>query len=85
MISYADFELAIARWKARASGVPMLAEPVASGAVASEIPNATDPGGESGYVVEQESDFVSSETRNPASGSIIVSDSLYETPPSDTK
>jgi hypothetical protein len=83
MIAYADFEIAIARWKARASGVPMPAEPAASGAVEAEIPNATDPGGESDYVVEQESGFVSSETRKQASGSIIISDSLYEPPPSD--
>jgi hypothetical protein len=79
MISYADFELAIARWKARTSGVPMPAEPVMSGAVNVEIPNATEPE-DSGYVVEQQSGYVSSESRKQASGSIIISDSLYEPP-----
>jgi hypothetical protein len=43
MISYADIEFAIARWRARAAGVPQLAPPVASGTVSAEIPVANAP------------------------------------------
>ena len=45
MISYADFEFAIARWKARQSGVPQPAPPEASGTVAAEVPVPTAPEG----------------------------------------
>ncbi len=43
MIAYADLEFAIARWKARAAGVPQLAAPAVSGAVAAEMPVSTAP------------------------------------------
>jgi hypothetical protein len=45
MIPYADFEDAIARWKARQSGVPQPAAPVASGTVEAEVPVQTAPEG----------------------------------------
>jgi hypothetical protein len=63
MISYADFEFAIAHWKARASGVPQPAQPVASGTVQAEVPVATAPespaDGESGTVTDESGDFIS--------------------------
>jgi hypothetical protein len=86
MISYPDFELAIARWKARAAGVPMpSAEGGAgargdggSGAVAVEVPVSSAPE-EQNYASSSEHDgFVSSERQNQASGSIVVSDSLSQ-------
>jgi hypothetical protein len=40
MISYADLEFAIQRWKARTTGAPEPAAPAASGAVAGEIPGS---------------------------------------------
>jgi hypothetical protein len=43
MISYADLEQAIARWKARQSGVPQPAAPDASGTVEAEVPVPTAP------------------------------------------
>jgi hypothetical protein len=43
MISYADLEFAIARWKARAAGIPQLAAPSPSGMVAAEMPVSTAP------------------------------------------
>ena len=45
MISYAELEQAIARWKARQSGVPQPAPPEASGTVAAEVPVPTAPEG----------------------------------------
>ena len=70
MIAYADFEFAIARWKARTLGVPAPLGPTVSGMVESAVPVATNP------------DDVESSRRSPAaaSGSIIVSDSLIEPP-----
>ena len=59
MIPYADFSLAISRWKARKTGAPLPTEPDASGAVAAEIPSPnavlsaeTQPAPESGYVAD---------------------------------
>jgi len=43
MISYAELEFAIARWKARVSGVPQPMEPAASGTVEAEVPVPTAP------------------------------------------
>jgi hypothetical protein len=43
MISYAELEQAIARWKARQSGVPQPAPPEASGTVQAEVPVPTAP------------------------------------------
>jgi hypothetical protein len=45
MISYAELEFAIARWKARKSGVPQPVESAISGAVQAEVPVATAPEG----------------------------------------
>jgi hypothetical protein len=45
MISYADFEFAIARWKARQTGVPQPVPPAASGTVEAEVPVPTAPEG----------------------------------------
>ena len=70
MISYADFEFAIARWKARTLGVPAPVGSTVSGMVESAVPVATSP------------DDVEGSRRLPVSrsGSIIVSDSLIEPP-----
>jgi hypothetical protein len=74
MISYNDFDFAIARWKARAGGAPQPAQPAASGTVQSEVPVATapeSPGGESGAVAEEA----------PATNSgLVMSESLLRTP-----
>jgi hypothetical protein len=80
MISYADFEFAIERWKSRAAGVPQPVTPVASGTVAAEVPVATAPESPA----DPQSGYVSSESGNNASGSILASDSLIETPNSDS-
>jgi hypothetical protein len=73
MIPYADFDLAIARWKARKAGAPLPAEPDASGAVAAEIPshNAVNS-----VEVEQppESGYVVDESPKVASGLIEIDD-----------
>ena len=70
MISYADFEFAIARWKARMLGVPAPVGATVSGMVVSAVPVATSP------------DDAEISRRSPAeaSGSIIVSDSLTDPP-----
>ena len=39
MIPYADFEMALSRWKARKAGTPMASEEIPSGAVAAEVPD----------------------------------------------
>jgi len=77
MISYSDFEFAIARWKSRAAGVPQPAAPLASGTVAAEVPVSTSPedpaetaSDESG-VVEQAADI-------PPSGNVLLSDALVD-------
>ena len=74
MISYADFEFAITRWKARTSGVP---QPVVgafpAGTVSAEVPVATgqeDPS----CSAERASGTVSNEARNHASGSVVAVD-----------
>jgi hypothetical protein len=61
MISYADLEFAISRWKARAAGVPQQAAPIPSGAVAVPMPVSTAPDyageadGHDGVVPQEES------------------------------
>jgi hypothetical protein len=58
MISYAELEFAIARWKSRKNGVPQPVEAAVSGAVEAEVPVATAPEGsaeaegESGFSVD---------------------------------
>jgi hypothetical protein len=61
MISYNDLDFAIARWKARAGGVPQPAQPV-SGAVETEVPVANAP----------EGGAVSDENPMTASGLIVI-------------
>lgn len=79
MISYADFEFAIARWKSRAAGVPQPAAPVASGTVAAEVPVATAPEEDPAESVSQESGIVTGRAVTPVSGNVLLSDAL-ETP-----
>jgi hypothetical protein len=43
MISYADLEFAIARWKARAAGIPQPAAAAPSGMVDAEMLVSTSP------------------------------------------
>jgi hypothetical protein len=73
MISYSDFDFAIARWRTRAGGAPQPAQAI-SGTVQSEVPVATapeSPGGESGTVAEEA----------PATNSgLVMSESLLRTP-----
>jgi hypothetical protein len=78
MISYADFEFAIARWKSRAAGVPQPAPSVASGTVAAEVPVATAPE-DPAESADEESGIVAGRAPTPASGNVILSDALYET------
>jgi hypothetical protein len=82
MISFADFELAIARWKTRTSGTTASGEIAVSGAVTSEVPNATAPE-DSDYAVDVSSGYSSSTPQAQASGSIVISDSLREPPQSE--
>jgi hypothetical protein len=72
MISYADFEFAITRWKARAAGVPQPAEPTASGMVQAEVPVATAPESES--EPEPETGAVAAEGGDLVSGAVLASD-----------
>jgi hypothetical protein len=80
MISYADFEFAISRWKSRAAGVSPPPPPPASGVVDSEVPAAPEAtaGG-----AEQESGAVVDEVQNTVSGTIVNND-LLETPGPDS-
>jgi hypothetical protein len=75
MISYADFDFAITRWKARAGGAPQPAQHAASGMVQSEVPVSTAPEAPG----EQESGAVADEAQGVISG-VMVSDGLLETP-----
>jgi hypothetical protein len=70
MISYAELEFAIARWKARMSGVPQEAEPVASGTVEAEVPVSTAPE----EPATEGSGTVTDEGGEYASGNIDLSD-----------
>jgi hypothetical protein len=79
MISYSDFEFAIARWKSRAAGVPQPAAPVPSGTVAAEVPVATAPE-DPAEAVGQESGIVTGRAATPVSGNVLLSDALMEPP-----
>jgi len=79
MISYADFDFAIARWKARAAGVPQPAAALASGAVRAEVPVSTAPE-DPAETVSQESGIVVHSAPTPVSGNVLLSDALLETP-----
>jgi len=75
MISYTDFDFAIARWKARVGGAPQPAHEPPSGAVQAEVPVPTAPeslaGTDSGTVAEEA----------PVTNSgLVMSESLLETP-----
>jgi hypothetical protein len=48
MIPYADFELAINRWKARKAGTPFVSGEFPSGTVAAEVVNPNTPASDSG-------------------------------------
>ena len=76
MISYADFDFAIARWKSRAAGVPQPAASIASGTVRAEVPVSTAPDDPT-ETESQESGIVEQGAPNPAS------DGLFENPESD--
>jgi hypothetical protein len=69
MISYSDFEFAIARWKSRAAGVSQAAAPPASGTVAAEVPVATAPEDET---ASRESGVVANRAATPISGNILL-------------
>ena len=79
MISYPDFEFAIARWKSRAAGVPQPAPQVASGTVAAEVPVSTAPEDPS-ETESLESGVVEKVAEIPPSGNVLLSDALLETP-----
>ncbi|HEX7500532.1 MAG TPA: hypothetical protein VF524_09550 [Polyangia bacterium] len=70
MISYSDFEFAIARWKSRAAGASQPAAPVASGTVAAEVPVATAPE-DPAQTFSQESGVVSDRAVTPVMGYIL--------------
>jgi hypothetical protein len=77
MISYADFEFAIARWKARAAGIPQPAAPAISGAVAAPMLVSTapeDPEEAGDPSQQQASAYVAEEAINNPSGLVIASD-----------
>ena len=78
MISYSDFEFAIARWKSRAAGVPQPAAQLASGTVAAEVPVSTAPD----YPFETSSDesgVVETAAEIPPSGNVLLGDAVLET------
>jgi hypothetical protein len=79
MIPYADFEFAIARWKSRAAGVPQPAAPLASGAVAAEVPVSTAPEDPSESAAD-EFGIVEGRAAMPGSGNILIGDALPKTP-----
>jgi len=78
MISYSDFEFAIARWKSRAAGVPQPAAQLASGTVAAEVPVSTAPDypSETG---SDESGVVETAAEIPPSGNVLLGDAVLET------
>ncbi len=81
MIPYADFDFAIARWKARAGGAPQPAHEPPSGAVQSEVPVPTAPeslaGSDSGTVPEEAPVTDSGLVTNSG---LVMEDSLSHTP-----
>jgi hypothetical protein len=74
MISYNDFDFAIARWTARVGGAPQPAQAV-SGTVQTEVPVATAPESPG----EPESGAVAEEAQENNSG-LVMSESLLRTP-----
>jgi len=84
MISYADFEFAIARWKSRAAGVLQPAASIASGTVRAEVPVSTAPEDASATASQesgQESGIVVAHSApTPVTGNVLLSDALLETP-----
>jgi hypothetical protein len=79
MISYADFEFAIARWKSRAAGVPQPAPQIASGAVAAEVPVSTAPE-DPAETASETSGIIANRAATPVSGNVLLSDALLDTP-----
>jgi hypothetical protein len=79
MISYADFEFAIARWKSRAAGVPQPAPQIASGTVAAEVPVSTAPE-DPADAASEASGIVTHRAATPVSGNVLLSEALLETP-----
>jgi hypothetical protein len=77
MISYTDFDFAIARWKARVGGAPQPATEPPSGAVQAEVPVATAP--ESPAGAEPDAATLAEEAPSMDSG-LVVSESLPELP-----
>jgi hypothetical protein len=75
MISYADFDFAITRWKARVGGAPQPAQPAVSGAVQAEVPVATAPESPA----DRESGAVTAEAEGVISGT-VMSETLLQTP-----
>jgi hypothetical protein len=82
MISYADFEFAIARWKSRAAGIPQPAAAIASGTVRAEVPVSTAPE-DPAETASQESGIV--ERRDPVSGNVLRNDGSLDSPSSDSE
>ncbi len=80
MISYSDFEFAIARWKSRAAGASQPVAAFASGTVAAEVPVATAPE-DPAQTASQESGVVANRAATPVSGNILLSDALLDAPP----
>ena len=78
MISYSDFEFAIARWKSRAAGVPQPAAQLASGTVAAEVPVSTSPE-DSADTASRESGVVETAAELPPSGNVLLGDAVLET------
>jgi hypothetical protein len=70
MIPYAELEFAIVRWKARAGGAPLPAQPAASGTVEAEVPVSTSPDSPG----EAESGTVSNETGDVISGTLEINE-----------
>ena len=79
MISYSDFEFAIARWKSRSDGVPQPAPQVASGTVEAEVPVATAPE-DPAETASDASGVVENPVENPASVNIQVGDDVPADP-----
>ncbi|HEX7507194.1 MAG TPA: hypothetical protein VF550_10510 [Polyangia bacterium] len=84
MISYADFEFAIARWKSRAAGIPQPAAAIASGTVRAEVPVSTAPE-DPAETASQESGIVERGESTSGSGNVLLSDGSLDFPSSDSE
>jgi hypothetical protein len=80
MISYTDFDFAIARWRARVGGAPQAAPEPASGTVETEVPVATAPESPA----DADSGAVATEVPVTDSG-LVVSDAFLDAPGSDSE